>query len=160
MGIESLFGPALTKQCLHAILQSVPVIWTQIVSSERKRTSGPSLTSHLPFLHDHGRGRKEIQLQRLPFSIHLAELEHAGGAALHARRASNTFRVLHRHALVREIHHVDALVTDGGADVARDALLLVRDDREAAEARVDMHESGQRAHETAPDAAGEPEVET
>ncbi len=47
-------------------------------------------------------------------------------------------------ALVGEVHHVDALVADAGADVARDALLLLGQDAEAREARVDVHQRGQR----------------
>src|SRR5439155_4750952 len=78
----------------------------------------------------------------------------------HARRAADALRVGHGDALVGEVHHVDALVADGGADVAGDALFLLGKNAEAAEARVDVHQRRQRAEEAAPHAAGEVEVET
>src|SRR2546422_8794484 len=108
------------------MLHSVPVTWIQTVSSDRKETGGPSPTSHLPFAHEN-RGRWEkVELDGGSPSVHLPELEHARRAALNARRAAHAFRVLHGQALVREVHDVDALVADRRADVARDALLLVR----------------------------------
>src|SRR6266850_6655107 len=168
--IESLFGPALTKQWRQAMLQRVPVIWIHTVSSERNRTRGPSAGARRsgtagisfssgPFPHDHRRGGQEIQLDGLAAAVDLAELEHARGAALDARGAADAFGILHGEALVGEVHDVNALVADRGAHVARDALLLVRHDREAAEPRVDVHQRGEGAQEAAPDASREPEVE-
>src|SRR5262249_22079522 len=57
------------------------------------------------------------------------------------------------------VHDVDALMADARADVARDALLLLRQNAEAAEPRVHVHERRERAREAAPHAAAEPEVE-
>ena len=45
------------------------------------------------------------------------------------------------------------------AHVATDALGLLGDDAELAEAGIDIHERRQRAGKAAPDAAGKPEVE-
>src|SRR5437870_5055412 len=87
-----------------------------------------------------------------------AERQRSRRTALHAGRAAHALRVLHRHSLVGEAHDVDALVTDRGAHVARDALLLVGEDPEIREARIDVHERGERAGEAAPHAPREPEV--
>src|SRR2546430_9488787 len=155
--IESLFGPALTKQWRQAMLQRVPVIWIQTVSRDRNRTQG--IISGLPFPHEDRRRGQEIQLDGLAAAVDLPELEHARGATLDAPGSADAFGILHGEPLVREVHDVDALVANRGAHVARDALLLVRHDREAAEPRADVHERGKRTQEAAPDAPGEPEIE-
>lgn len=71
--------------------------------------------------------------------VEAAKGEHAGRAALHAGRAADAFGVAHAEALVGEVHDVDALVADRRADVAGDALFLVRENSEAREAGVDVH---------------------
>src|SRR5678810_1333669 len=68
--------------------------------------------------HDHRRRRKEIQRDGLSLPVHLPELEHAGGTHLDAGRAAHALGVLHGLSLVREVHHVDALVADRGADLS------------------------------------------
>ena len=95
----------------------------------------------------------------LPSLPDAAEGERPRRAGLDAGGAAHALGVLHRQALVGEVHDVDALVADRRADVAGDALLLVGEDAEPREARVDVHERRERAGEAAPDAAGEPEVE-
>ena len=49
-------------------------------------------------------------------------------------------------------------MADGRADVAGDALFLFRKNPVTREARVDVHERGERAGEAAPDASAEPEI--
>lgn len=71
-----------------------------------------------------------------------SEGEYSSRAALDAGGASNAFGILHRDSFVGEVHDVDALVADGGADVAGDAFAFVREDPELREARVDVHEGG------------------
>src|SRR5207249_1528687 len=142
------------------MLQSVPVTWTQTVSSAPNETWGPSPTSHLPFAHEDRRRREKVELDGGSLPVDLPELKNTCRAALDARRAADAFRVLHRDPFVREVHDVDALVADRGADIARDTLLLVRRDRETAEPGVDMHERGKRTEEPAPHPPREPEVET
>ena len=87
-----------------------------------------------------------------------SEAEDTGRALLHAGGAADAFRIFHRHAFVGEVHHVDALMADARADVARDALFLLRKNPVAREARVDVHERRERTGEAAPDASAEPEV--
>src|SRR5437016_4315804 len=83
----------------------------------------------------------------------MAEGKNASRTLLDAGGATDAFRVLHRQAFVREVHDVDALVADRGADVAGNAFRLLWKNPEAREARVDVHEGRERTKEPAPDAA-------
>src|SRR5215468_1894683 len=109
------------------------------------------------FVRADRRGGQDVEHDAALLGV-AAETERARWAHLHAGRATHAFGILHRHALVGEIHDVDALMTDRRADVARDAFLLVGENAKARETRVDVHERGERASEAAPDAAAEPEV--
>ncbi len=51
-------------------------------------------------------------------------------------------------------------MTDGRADVARDALRLFGEDAEARKSRVHVHERRQRTSETTPDPSAEPKVKS
>src|SRR3989442_6454050 len=65
--------------------------------------------------------------------VDLSEAERPRRTALDARRAAHALRVGHRNTLVGEIHDVDSLVAYRGADIARDALLLLGEDAKTAE---------------------------
>src|SRR5262249_11868988 len=104
-----------------------------------------------------GRGREDV-VNGLALPREATERESTRRAALHARRASHTLGILHRQPLVREAHDVNALVADGRAYVAGDALGFFREDAESRETSVDVHESRERASEATPDAAAQPEI--
>src|SRR5262245_41635405 len=110
------------------------------------------------FGHQHRRGGDGLE-DGLAAAPDPPEAERAGRTGVHAGRAAHALGVLHRQPLVGEAHDVDALVAHRRAHVAADALLLVGEDAETGEARVDVHERRQRAGEATPDAPGEPEVE-
>src|SRR5437588_11710259 len=82
----------------------------------------------------------------------MAEGQNASGTLLDAGGATDALRILHWQTFVREVHDVDALVADRGADVAGNAFRFLREDPEAREARVDVHEGRERTKEPAPDA--------
>src|SRR5438067_7002185 len=88
----------------------------------------------------------------------MSEGEDAGRTLLDAGGTAHAFGILHRQAFVREVHDVDALVADRGADVAGNAFRFLRENPEAGEASVDVHEGRERTEEPAPDAAGVFEV--
>ena len=94
--------------------------------------------------HLHGRGGETVEDGDAIFA-EASEAEDAGGALLHAGGAAEAFGVFHGHAFVGEVHHVDALMTNAGADVAGDALFLFGKNPIAREARVDVHERGDGA---------------
>src|SRR5205814_9808721 len=94
-----------------------------------------------------------------PRAIVMSEGEDAGRTLLDAGGAAHAFGVLHRETFVREVHDVDALVADRGANVAGNAFRFLRENPEAREARVDVHEGRERTKEPAPDAPGVFEVE-
>ena len=121
---------------------------------KRSRTCSLSV---LRLAHLHGRGGEAVE-DRDAIVAEASEAEDAGGALLHAGRAADAFGVFHGHAFVGEVHHVDALMADAGADVAGDALFLFRKNPVAREARVDVHERGERAREAAPHAPAKPEI--
>src|ERR1700686_691700 len=82
----------------------------------------------------------------------MAEGEDASWTLLDAGGATHAFGVLHGQTFVREVHDVDALVADRGADVAGNAFRFLRENPEPREARVDVHEGRERTKEPAPDA--------
>src|SRR5437588_11403142 len=88
----------------------------------------------------------------------MAEGQNASGTLLDAGGATDTLGILHRQTFVREVHDVDALVADRGADVAGNAFRFLRENPEAGKASVDMHEGRERTKEPAPDAPGVFEV--
>jgi hypothetical protein len=81
----------------------------------------------------------------------MAEGEDASRTLLDAGGATDALGVLHRQTFVREVHDVDALVADRGADVAGNAFRFLGENPEAREARVDVHEGRERTEEPAPD---------
>ena len=89
----------------------------------------------------------------------MSEGEDAGRTLLDAGGATDAFGILHRQTFVREVHDVDALVADRGANVAGNAFRFLRENPEAGEARVDVHEGRERTKEPAPDAPRVFEVE-
>src|SRR2546421_9036759 len=89
----------------------------------------------------------------------MAERQHASRALLDTGRTTHAFGVPHRQAFVREIHDVDSLVANRGADVARNAFRYFGKNPEAREARVDMHQRRERAKKPTPDPAGILEIE-
>src|ERR1051325_2145840 len=95
---------------------------------------------------------------RLTSFVQPAEIQHAGGTHLNASRATDTFRILHRQTFVRKIHDIDALMTNGSANIAGNALFLIRKNPEARESRIDVHQRRERTSKTAPDASAEPEI--
>src|SRR5437588_11396943 len=82
----------------------------------------------------------------------MSEGKDAGRTLLDAGGTAHAFGILHRQTFVREVHDVDALVADRGADVAGNAFRFLRENPEAGEASVDMHEGRERTKERAPDA--------
>ena len=90
----------------------------------------------------------------------MSEGEDAGGTLLHARGTAHALRILHGQAFVREVHDVDALMADRSANVAGNAFRFFGENPKAREARINMHERGERTKETAPDAARIFEIET
>src|ERR1043166_2473435 len=83
----------------------------------------------------------------------MPERQHAGRTLLDTGRAADAFGVLHRETFVCEVHDVDSLMADRCADVARNAFRFFGENSEARKSRVDVHERGERAKETAPNAA-------
>ena len=99
-------------------------------------------------------GSRESIEDRLRFwaRAEASEVEHSSRALLNAGGATNTFGILHGLAFVGKVHDIDSLVADRGADVTRDAFVLIGKDAELTEcALVDLHESRERASEAAPD---------
>ena len=79
------------------------------------------------------------------------EVQNPCWTLLNASGAANALRILHGFAFVGEVHDVDTLMANGGADVTRDALIFVRKDAELAKGSlVNVHEGGERAAEAAP----------
>ena len=105
------------------------------------------------FTHSHGRGGNFVQDDAL-LAIITPEGQHAGGTLLDAGGAAHAFGVLHRQTLVREVHDVDPLMANRGADVAGNAFRFFGKNPETRETRIDVHEGGQRTKEPAPDAPG------
>ena len=129
----------------------------------RERSSAPRLHSPssfsglLPQLNR--RGNQTVYAHHQPcWVIHLSEGEHPGRTRLDTRTAANTLGIFHRKTFVGEVHDIDSLVAHRCADVAGDALLLVRENSKLAESSVDVHQRSQWACEPTPNAPAEPEV--
>ena len=97
---------------------------------------------------------------RLAVLSNSSEAKRSGGAHLNTSRAANAFWIFHSESLIGKVHDIDSLVTNRGANVAGNTLRFFRENPEAREACVDVHESGQRTKEPAPDASRIFEIKT
>ena len=86
--------------------------------------------------------------------VEVSETQYAGWAGLNAGGAANAFRIFHGQPLVGEIHDVDPLMADRGADIAGDTFFLVGKNAKAGKSGVYMHQRGQGTGEATPDTAG------
>ena len=76
----------------------------------------------LAFLHADGGGFEAIQVDAACL-IEAPETQYAGWAGLNAGGAAHAFRIFHGQSLFGEIHYVDPLMADRGADIAGNTFL-------------------------------------
>ena len=74
--------------------------------------------------HSHGRSRKLVQDDAV-LTVVMSKGEDAGRTLLDTGGATHAFGIFHGQTLVREVHDIDPLMTDRGANIARDAFLFV-----------------------------------
>ena len=84
--------------------------------------------------------------------------EDSSRALLNTSRTTHTFWIFHRQTFIGEVHDIDSLMADGGADIARDTLMLVGKDPVTREPGIDVHQGCEGAGKATPDAPAKPEV--
>ena len=104
------------------------------------------------FLHVNGGGFEAIQVDAACL-VEAPETQYSSWAGLDAGGAANAFRVFHGQPLIGEIHDVDPLMANRGADIAGNTFFLVGKNAKARESGVNMHQCRQRTGKSTPDAS-------
>ena len=114
---------------------------------------------HRPARHS-GTGIQKIEFHRDSIIPQLSKPENIRGAIVNTGTTTNALGVGHGKPLASKGHDVDALMTLGGANVARDTAGFVGEDPKAGKSGINIHESGKRTNETAPGSSRKMPIKT
>ena len=107
-----------------------------------------------------GTGIQQIKLHRDPIFPQFSKSKDIRGTIVDAGATTNTLGICHGEPLTSKGHDVDALMTLGGANVARDTAGFVGEDPKAGKSGIDIHEGGKRTNEAAPGSARKMPIKT
>src|ERR1700756_4481312 len=77
-----------------------------------------SILTSMRFSHLHRRSH-QLVINNLAVRIQTPERQHSRRAHLHASRAPHALRILHGHSFIRKIHHINSLMANRRAHIAR-----------------------------------------